>query len=216
MKKWLAGLFLVAFLAGGAWGAEVTYHKEVEGAKTLVTPVVKVESGATDAAVNSALKALIEQEVVDLADETEPHELIVEGRAELLGKALLSFSFEGMVYFMGAAHPSSSRRGATFDAGTGDMLSLEDLFLPDTNWEGSLNECLFEAIDRQVAEEGLSVFNDEYPDVSEYHDQFFLRPGEFVFFWTDTQFSPHACGQPEFVVSRSDLEHLLRKKYAHW
>ena len=52
--------------------------------------------------------------------------------------------------------------------------------------------------------------------LAEYAEQFFLRPGALVIFWTDTQFSPHACGQPEFILPRGAFESLLRPEYASW
>lgn len=213
----VVGLTLFAWLVGAACGATVTYRKQVLGAKTLVTPVVRGVSAEVGEVVNEALAALVEDEVMALADVEEPRQLIVQGKAELKRGALLSFSFTGMVDFEGAAHPSSSRRGITFDSRTGDEILLEDLFLPGAGWRDAVNWLVSCEIDRQVEDEGLMVFDDEeYPDVLEYSDQFFLRPGELVLFWTDTQFTPHASGQPEFALPIGDLEQYLRPEYSSW
>ncbi len=121
-----------------------------------------------------------------------------------------------MVYFKGAAHPSSDRLGATFDALTGRSISLAELFRPGTDWKDELNSHIARVIVGRVAAEEIIVFEDNYPDLSEYANQFYLRPGELVFFWKDTQFTPHASGQPEFAVPKSAVEHLLRSEYAGW
>lgn len=213
-KAWFAAILLALGAAGAAMGATVTYRKETTGATTLTIPVVKGVNKAANEAVNAALASMVREEVKALADDVEAKELVIRGKAELLEGALLSFSFEGMVYFQGAAHPSSDRLGATFDALSGKKISLEELFLPGTNWQEILDAWLFQVIDQQVAGEEIMVFDDDYPYLSEYADQFFLRPGELVFFWTDTQFTPHASGQPEFVVPRFVVEHLLRPEYA--
>ena len=213
----LAGWMLVMWLAGGAWGASVTFRQEVVGAVTTETPVVHRGSmPGADAAMNDALAAAVREEVRALADVAEPRELIVRSAAELQGGALWSFSLEGMVDFEGAAHPSSSRRGITFDAASGKVLSLADLFLPGTDWARVVNGPLFAAIDRQVASEELMVFEEAHPDVATYADQFFLRPGKLVVFWTDTQFAPHASGQPEFELPCEAFAAFLRPEYVSW
>jgi len=215
MKIYLAGWALAVFLAGTAWGATVAYREELSGGVKTTVPVIQGSKGEADAAVNASLAALVEDQVRSLKD-GDPRELIVEGRAELLEGPLWSFSFEGMVDFEGAAHPSSTKKGATFDAASGRALSLEELFLPGTDWARAVNAQLALAIDRQVAEDDLMLFDEGAPDVAEYAEQFFLRPGALVIFWTDTQFSPHACGQPEFILPRGAFESLLRPEYASW
>lgn len=215
VRTYLAGCLLMMCLTGAAWGATVTYREEVSGAVKTVVPVVQGSGGEADAAVNASLAALVEDQVRSLKD-GDPRELIVESRAELLEGPLWSFSLEGMVDFEGAAHPSSAKRGVTFDAASGKALSLQDLFLPGTDWARVVDAQLFPAIDRQVAENDLMLFDEGHPDVATYADQFFLRPGALVVFWTDTQFAPHACGQPEFVLPRSAFSPVLRPEYASW
>lgn len=215
-KTWLTAILLTVTAAGAAFGATATYREETSGGKTLAIPVVKGVNSTANDAVNAALADLVREEVKALADDVEAEELLVKGKAELLEGPLLSFSFDCMVYFKGAAHPSSDRLGATFDALTGRPISLVELFRPGTNWKDELNARIAGVIDEQVAAEEIMVFDDNYPDLSEYADQFYLRPGELVFFWTDTQFTPHASGQPEFAVPGSAVEHLLRSEYAGW
>lgn len=213
MKSWFAAILLILGAAGAAMGATVTYREETDGGKTLTIPEVKGVNSTANEAVNNYLAAMAREEVKALAGDEDAAELIIRGKAELLEGPLLSFSFDCMVYFKGAAHPSSDRLGATFDALSGKKIPLEELFLPGTNWWEVLNAWLFQVIDQQVAGDEIMVFDDKYPELSEYRDQFFLRPGELVFFWTDTQFTPHASGQPEFVVPRFVLEHMLRPEY---
>ena len=215
-KALLAAVLLTVAAAGAALGATVTYREETDGGKTLTIPVVHGVNRTANDLINAALADMAAAEIEALTGGEEAEELLVQGKAELLEGRLLSFSFDCMVYFKGAAHPSSDRLGATFDSLTGRQISLAELFRPGTDWKDELNAQIARVIDGQVAAEELMVFDDNYPDLSEYADQFFLRRGELVFFWTDTQFTPHASGQPEFAVPKAEVEHLLRSEYAGW
>lgn len=211
----VAGLLLAVLMAGVACGATVTYRKQVDGVRTVITPVVGGTIPEVARAVNGTLESMMEAELSEFIDE-ELMELVVEGRAELVGGSLLSFALDVWYFGLGAVHPTGWRGGITFDAATGREVVLEDLFLPGSGWYYAVDSLARREVARQELEEELALYDEGCPDLSQYSDQFFLRPGRLVFFWSDYQFAPHSSGQPEFELPIRELTPYLNPRYAPW
>lgn len=131
---------------------------------------------------------------------------------------LLTYNFNSYVY-LGGAHGSSLGSGQSFDANTGQMLTVDNIFLPDKKAELTklVGEALWQQYFKENCEEGATL-----------SDVLLINPAKLelpvtpplfadkglIFIYQQYEIAPYAAGMPACVLPYSVVKPLMNQKAA--
>lgn len=128
-------------------------------------------------------------------------------QVQLNRSGLLSLTLHEMEYAKHAAHPMTIRRAYTFDTRTGTVISLSDLFRPDTDYK----ERLSGVVRARLAKGDIPLLAPftGIPDTQEYY----LTDEGLVLYYQLYEYAPYAWGFLEFTCSYADIADILKPEY---
>lgn len=103
-----------------------------------------------------------------------------------------------MYEYTGGAHGMTYRKAYTFSLSDGKLLSLDDLFGQNKNYEKQLNEQIESKLNAMSGYMGGFEKLDEQPD-------FYLQQGVLKIFFQLYEYTPYVSGFPEFAFSYNSL-----------
>lgn len=205
MKKiWLAAALAAAVLCGGAAEAAqpgLTDHPaqiETEAPQVLADceaklPVWKGGTALQRARVNAAVEAEAARFAARLTD-LRTHGEVSGWLSWQAGRAdaeLVSLVLYESVYFKGAAHPSTTVVGLTFDAKGEPVARKEALARAVPQTAEDINA----AIERQGKERDLMLFRPEWRTVQGWPQEFYVgADGRLYFIFQQYDIAPYAAG----------------------
>lgn len=121
---------------------------------------------------------------------------------------LLSLKFEVQTYYAGAAHPGDISRTVTYDLENGRDLSLADLFVPDSDYLGSLAEyCIAQLGTRDIGFQGFEL---GATATSQNYRNWNITAEGLMITFDEYQVAPYAAGPQTVIVPYSELAPLTR------
>ncbi|MBQ8989920.1 MAG: DUF3298 domain-containing protein [Prevotella sp.] len=119
-------------------------------------------------------------------------------------------------YYEGGAHGINQLLTLNFEAKTGRLLTLSDIFVP--GYEQSLKNVLFKALKAKTAcgtltalhEKGYLNSMDIFPS-----ENFILGEETITFVYNPYEIAPYALGSTELIIPFSDIEKLLKNSFLH-
>lgn len=173
---------------------EVTlYYPEVEGLGPAGQKINRTLAGEIDAFARSVAKP--------------DHSGQVNYTVQLDHNQLLSITISEMYYVRRAAHPMTMLRGFTFNTATGDPLKLSDLFPPDCDFRGKLNQIMA----RQLAERQIPLLR-KFDGIRE-NQEFYLTPDSLVIYYQLYEYTPYAWGFLKFSIPYGELSGILKPEF---
>lgn len=115
-------------------------------------------------------------------------------------------------YYEGGVHGIEQQFVMNFDAESGKLLTLGDVFVK--GYESRLSDILLSALEKKVGVKDITGLNGEgYLCSTEMFapENFILGDDEITFIYNVYEIAPYAKGRTELVVSYSDIEDLLNK-----
>lgn len=117
--------------------------------------------------------------------------------------SLLSLRFENVAIMKSAANGTTMLEAMTVNLETGEVYSLNDLFLKNRPYRIKLNRM----IEAQIKQRQIPL-TEPFPGVTDAQD-FYLTPFALVVFFQENVFTPHYVGPPEFTIPYSQLTGLI-------
>jgi len=120
---------------------------------------------------------------------------------------LWSFKFDFVFYSSGAAHPGLNSMTLNYDLAQARELTLGDLFLPNSNYLGSIsNYCITYLRQQPFAD----VFTDQgaQPTLENYRN-WNITPGGLLITFDEYQVAPYAAGPQQVTVPYSELTSVI-------
>lgn len=118
---------------------------------------------------------------------------------------LLSIKFDDYIY-TGGAHGSTIVRSLTFDLETGDVYGLKDLFNENADYISAINaEIKKQIVEKDYKDAFIVDFESIKPD-----QDYYLNDNGLVIYFQRYEYTPYVFGSPEFVISPSLLESMLK------
>ncbi|MCW3491027.1 RsiV family protein [Dethiobacter alkaliphilus] len=183
--------------------------------RRIRTPVINViypsVFGLPNEAVQDEINTLIESIVrgmMTAQDSTNPElgEMVGIYSVELNEKSLLSIRFENFAIMKMAANGTTLLAALTVDLQTGEVYTLNDLFLKDTPYRVRLNRI----IEAQIRSQDMPLIG-EFPGVTD-RQGFYLTPTALVIFFPELEFTPHFVGPPEFVIPYKRIAGIINPR----
>ncbi|ACZ18272.1 hypothetical protein Taci_0032 [Thermanaerovibrio acidaminovorans DSM 6589] len=123
---------------------------------------------------------------------------------------LFSFTAEQFVSLPNMAHPDSGLVGRTYDASTGEAVTLDRLFLPQ--WKQLVQDRVGRMAMDRIGSGKLEINQDQdIPSAEEYKDSFYLSRDRLVIYWERYRFTPGYVGVVAFEIPLRELRHLARE-----
>jgi hypothetical protein len=167
---------------------------------------------------NHEMSALVEEVVGQFADDTNPKNLsagpylpgsFLDVRFELVSPPgnIFSLKFDITSYVKGGAHPFSNTRTVTYDLDKGEDVTLDQLFLPGSDYLGTLSAYCIAALG---ASEIGPVFSAEgaQPFAGNYRNWNVTADGLLITF-DEYHVAPYAAGPQTVVVPYSELQSII-------
>lgn len=209
-----------------------TYYT-IQATYPTTTRLVRTAGKSADNAAALILKNFVEQEAARFIDTNitglKPEDIQVMGlggeRIYTLdigfdaheGGNTVSYVFHMYADTLGA-HPNAYYRTFTFDAKTGEALTLEDLFVPGTPYLETLSK-----ESRALLKVQMQKVSGEEPDVEMLQDgttpdadnfqNFYLDGNDLVLMFPPYQAAPYVFGLQEARIPRTELVKTLRAEY---
>jgi hypothetical protein len=120
-------------------------------------------------------------------------------------KPILSFSIVNSEYFFGAAHPGSYLNYINFDITTGNVISIEDLFV--SNYKKELNQIAEKKFIQLFGAEGW----DFTPGNFNITENYLITKSGLIFTFNQYEIGPYAAGSPTFLIPYKDIKHLINE-----
>ena len=120
---------------------------------------------------------------------------------------LLSFKFEIYINITGAAHPNTHSRTVTYDLETGADVRLEQLFLPGSDYLGTIaNFCIAQLKTRNIGFEAFSSGADPLP---ENYGSWNVTPDGLLITFDPYQVAAYAAGPQDVIVPYAELKSII-------
>lgn len=120
---------------------------------------------------------------------------------------LWSFKFDFSFYADTAAHPGLNSLTLTYDLGQGRVLTLGDLFLPDSNYLEKISEYCLNELRKQPFSD--SFFLDGAKPTPENYRNWNIDPGGLMITFDAYQVAPGASGPQKIVVPYAELASII-------
>lgn len=130
-------------------------------------------------------------------------------KIELSDDKHLSITISEMQYAYRAAHPMTYLRAFTFDSTTGAVLSLADLFRPDSDYRAILNQAMIS----QIAKREIPIFSFTPFTGLKDNQEFYLTADSLVVYYQLYQYTPYAFGFLKFPIPYKDLAGILKPEF---
>lgn len=117
-------------------------------------------------------------------------------------RGVLSLSLLNYV-FTGGAHGTTIQKSLTFDAETGKLYTLGELFKPNSNYVATLNKL----VQAQIKARDLPILG-EYPGISPKQD-FYIADKALVLYFQLYELVPYVWGFPYFPISVYELQAII-------
>jgi hypothetical protein len=195
---------------------EIEYFDTLCSTLSVDWLVVKIADATIQKKINQKLKELLignnatsVQEYVKTYFNTDPEtgfnrDIICN--PSTVEKSVLSFSIVNSEYFFGAAHPGSYLNYANFDITTGNIISLEDLFISD--YKKELNQIAEKKFIQLFGTEGWDFTPGNFNNTENY----LITKSGLIFTFNQYEIGPYAAGSPTFLIPYKDIKHLLKDK----
>ncbi len=194
------------------------HFKEGNPPERTISVQVPALTGSFDPRVlefNHEMYALTDELIADFAgfqeepvDPTLP-EGFLDVRFEFVSPPgnIFSLKFEITSYAKGAAHPFDYSRTATYDLEAGQFVTLDQLFLPGSDYLGTISAY---CIAKLSASEIGPVFSDEnaQPFAGNYRNWNITADGLLITF-DEYQVAPYAAGPQKVIVPYSELQSII-------
>lgn len=118
-----------------------------------------------------------------------------------------SFKFDFRFYSDGAAHPGSYSITLNYDLNQGKELALADLFLPNTDYLGTISNYCIAELSKQLFFEG--PFADGAQPNPENYSRWNITPDGLMITFDNGQVGPYAAGPQQVVVPYSELQGII-------
>ncbi len=118
-----------------------------------------------------------------------------------------SLKFDFNFYSDGAAHPGSYSVTLNYDLNQGKELALADLFLPNTDYLGSISNYCIAELSKQPFFEG--AFAEGAQPTPENYSRWNITPNGLMITFDNGQVGPYAAGPQEVVVPYSELKAII-------
>ncbi|NTV78495.1 MAG: DUF3298 and DUF4163 domain-containing protein, partial [Clostridiales bacterium] len=195
----------------------VTIQGNEEAAKKINKDIEEVVSNFNSAIDETLEMARTDYDFAKSDGEFEFYGYSIESDFELELKSSNVISFTLLDwYFTGGAHGNYGTRGITYDAATGDRITLDSLTTNAQEFQtlagnqiealsktASYQERLFENYDKQTLMDSLYLENCWY-----------LSPSGIVFFSDPYLLGPYAAGTIEFLIPYEDIS-ILKPEYLY-
>ncbi|WP_026477864.1 WG repeat-containing protein [Alkaliphilus transvaalensis] len=127
---------------------------------------------------------------------------------------LLTIVEKGYLYFLGGAHGTPWIKSHHININTGEYFTLNDLFLPDSNYLSKLEAIVLEQIEEQQKEDPI-YFEWASPTVTD--QQFFLLTDEGLeIYYQVYEIASYAVGMPSFFIPYEEVMDLLNTDGSFW
>jgi hypothetical protein len=133
----------------------------------------------------------------------------VSYKVELNNDKHLSITISEMQYAYRAAHPMTYLRAFTFDSQTGAVLTLSDLFRPDSDYRATLNQLMV----AQIAQREIAIFPFRPFTGIKDSQEFYLTTDALVVYYQLYEFTPYAYGFLKFALPYKDLADILKPEF---
>lgn len=120
-------------------------------------------------------------------------------------RGVLSLSIINYAYPKQAAHGLTIIKSLNFDIRTGKNYSLEELFIPGSDYLTRLNTI----VERQIQERNVPLL-DEFPGVSPQQD-YYIADKALVIYYQLYELTPYVYGFPQFPISVYELEDVIKE-----
>lgn len=116
-------------------------------------------------------------------------------------------------YYEGGEHGINQQLVMNFDAKSGRVLSLKDVFVP--GYENRLKETLLGALEKKLDAKGMTELHDlDYLRYTEIFapENFILGSNDITFIYNVYEIAPYAKGKTELVIPYEEIDDLLKKQ----
>lgn len=165
----------------------------------LNLPDIQVQRG-----INLMTQGLVQTMVWESGFWAEP-KMSLQGdyQVRLNACCLFSYTQTNHQYIKRAAHGLTVMRSATTDIRKGQLLMLNDLFLPNTPWRERINQIIKEAFEARQ-----TPMLTEFSDIGEFPG-YYLTPEGVVIYFQAYEYTPFVVGLPEFLIPYSQLKPFI-------
>lgn len=179
-------------------------------------PRLEWDSGAA-AAFNTAVQRAVDEDIhyfLEQAQDANPHPTNPEFGSSLYtdfatlhtGNGYLSVLMRISTYYAGAAHPGTYSRAFNYDLENGELLELDDLFAPGSEYLPLLADtCLNDLRDR-----GVLAWEDGALPTPENYRVWNLTPGGLQITFDEYSVAPYAAGRQQVVIPYENLRAIRR------
>ncbi|MFB5663893.1 RsiV family protein [Alteribacillus sp. HJP-4] len=123
---------------------------------------------------------------------------------------ILSFTFSSFANMPGLAHPVNGLNSLTFNATTGEITKLSDLFMPNSHYVERLNELILE----QIEARNIPLLNG-FPGISR-NQSFYLADKTVVIYFDQYEISPGYVGFPTFPIPGFKIQDILNENSVYF
>lgn len=118
-----------------------------------------------------------------------------------------------MDYYEGGAHGLNQTIVLNFNAETGKVMTLKDIFVP--GYEKRLNDILFKELKEKTGTESIIELQDKgYLCATEMFapDNFILKENSMVFIYNIYEIAPYSNGKTELDIPYSTIDDIMKKQ----
>lgn len=169
--------------------------------------IVGMENQAFQRSMNQSIVRLT-QELIDKQVGDSPSTVVdLIGYFEIKNnqRDVLSLSLSNYTYHYHAAHGMTYIKSLNFDLKEEGLLTLADLFKPESNYIGRLSEI----IQRQIKEREIFLLNPFTP-ISANQD-FYIADKTLVIYYQLYELTAYAYGFPMFPISLYEIQDIIRE-----
>lgn len=116
-------------------------------------------------------------------------------------------------YYEGGAHGIEQTKVINFNAKTGSVMRLKDIFVP--GYEKRLNDILFDALKEKTGAGSIIELQDKgYLCTTEMFapENFIMKDKSIIFIYNVYEIAPYASGKTELDIPYSDIEGIIKKE----
>jgi hypothetical protein len=123
----------------------------------------------------------------------------------MVDSKILSFSFINYTYYFGAAHPGTFINYENFDLSTGNVITLEDLLIP--NYKKELNAIAEQKFVQELGKEGWDFEPGKFTTT----ENFLITKAGLYFTFNQYEIGPYSAGSPSFLIPYKNIAHLFKE-----
>ena len=138
-----------------------------------------------------------------------PYQLVADYNVSYNQKGFLSLTT--IVYtFTGGAHGATAKTTYNVDINSGKLISLKSMFKGEVNYKDLINQ----EIRKQIAKDPTNYFKEDegFKTIAE-NQNFYLKEGKIVVYFSQYEIAPYSTGIPEFEMQLNQLKDSLKPKY---